>query len=209
MRFGCILASLRSMKKFLFPILILLLAGCSQNKSAPQHDDKPDSSPAVAQTDTFVTTADTPDVPDTAAIADPIAFIKKHVKEINTSKLEKKHFEFMCDEKMMVDYFYKEGKIVKISVDFGTVGDVYAKEDYYYNAGKLIFKYEFVEGGPACEGCIKKDEYRSYIKNNKVIKYLKNTLAEKCRTCEFSLSSKENKLLKAATAKEVKAILCR
>ncbi|RVU01656.1 hypothetical protein EOD41_06765 [Mucilaginibacter limnophilus] len=196
------------MKKLLFPVLIFLLAGCSQNKPAKQQDDNSDTSSVVSTTDTSVSDIHTVTT-DTVATTDPIAFIRKNVENINTSKLENKHFEFMCDEKMTVDYFYLNGEIVKISVDFGTVGDVYAKEDYYYKAGKLIFKYEFVEGGPACEGCIKKNEYRSYIKNNKVIKYLKDQKVTTCRTCEFSASSKENKLLKVTTAEEVKAVLCR
>lgn len=114
----------------------------------------------------------------------------------------------MCDEKMMVDYFYAGGEIVKIAVDFGTVGDVYAKEDYYYDSGKLIFNYEFVEGGPACEGCIKTDEYRSYILENRVIKYLKNKTKATCRKCDFSSSSRQYKLLLASTAEEMKGILC-
>lgn len=140
---------------------------------------------------------------------DPIGFIRRKVERINTIQLEKKQMEFVCDEKMIVERYYENGKISKISVDFGTVGDVYAKEDYYYDNGKLIFKYEFVEGGPACEGCIKKNEYRSYIQNDKVIRYLKDTKKEKCRTCEFSANTKEYKLLKATNDEEIKKILCR
>lgn len=141
--------------------------------------------------------------------ADPIAAIRQKVERINTAKLEKKHFEFQCDEKMMVDYFYDNGKIVKIAVDFGTVGDVYAKEGYYYDNGKLIFIYEFVEGGPACEGCIKTNEYRSYISNDKTIRYLKDKTEQPCKKCDFVPSSRHYKLLKAATAEQMKAILCR
>ncbi len=115
----------------------------------------------------------------------------------------------MCDVKMMVDYFYAGGKIVKISVDFGTLGDVYAKEDYYYDSSELIFNYEFVEGGPACEGCIKTDEYRAYIVDNKVIKYLKNKTETTCRKCDFSVSSRQYRLLEATTEEEVKGILCK
>lgn len=143
------------------------------------------------------------------AIADPISSIRQKVEHINTAPLEKKHFEFMCDERMKADYFFENGEIVKVAVDFGTVGDVYAKEGYYYDNGRLIFIYEFVEGGPACEGCIKTDEYRWYIRNDKAIKYLKNKTEQKCKRCEFSASSKEYKLLQAKTADRMKEILCR
>lgn len=148
------------------------------------------------------------DVEEEKENPNPIQSIRKKVERINTIDLHKKHFEFMCDEKMMVDYFYEDNKIVKIAVDFGTVGDVYAKEGYYYNNGKLIFIYEFVEGGPACEGCWETNEYRSYIVNDKTIKYLKNTTEEKCKKCKFGNYSRHYKLLEAKTEKEVKAILC-
>ena len=76
---------------------------------------------------------------------DAISLIREKVERINTIRLDKKHFEFMCDEKMMIDYFYSKGELVKIAIDFGTVGDVYAKEGYYYDKGKLIFIYELLK----------------------------------------------------------------
>jgi hypothetical protein len=140
---------------------------------------------------------------------DPINSIRNIVEGINNSDLKTKHFEFMCDEKMLVDYFYLNNEIVRISVDYGTIGDSYAKEDYYFANGKLVFNYEFVEGGPACEGCITKNEFRSYIRNDKVIKYLKNKSLQKCRKCEFDLSSKQYKLLQTEKPEEIKWILCK
>ncbi len=158
-------------------------------------------------TDTIADTNKTVSKADTAA--DTIAYIRQKVEHINTLNIKPEHTEFMCDEKIKVDRYFENGKLVKISVDFGTVGDVYAKEDYYYDNDKLIFKYEFVEGGPACEGCVKKNEYRSYVADNKVIKYLKDKNQERCRTCVFKSGAKENKLLKANTDKEIASILCR
>lgn len=158
----------------------------------------------------FIVEKDTNNIIDTIEkkAEDPIADIRNKVQNINTATLTKKHFELMCDELMKVDYYYKNGEIVKISVDFGTIGDVYAKEDYYYDAGKLIFKYEYVEGGPACEGCIKKNEYRSYIKNNKVFKYLKDKTQVDCRVCEFTSKSKENMLPFAKNTPDITTIMC-
>ena len=139
---------------------------------------------------------------------DSIKFIREVINGINTETPTKKHFEFVCDEKMQVDYFFRGDEIVKIAVDFGTVGDVYAKEEYYYHAGELIFKYEFVEGGPACEGCSSTNEYRSYIRNNNVIRYLKNKAEEKCRTCSFSARSKPYRLLNVSTPEEIRKVFC-
>lgn len=139
----------------------------------------------------------------------PIEIIKQQVNKINTSNLDQKHYEFTCDELTKVDYYYDDHQLLKITIDFGTVGDSYAKEDYYYDDGKLIFKYEFVEGGPACEGCMTTNEYRSYVLNHKVIKYLKNKDVVTCRKCEFASNSKELLLFKANGAAEIKEILCR
>jgi len=181
-------------------VLFMACQPREQSTAINTQSAKPDSVTAVK--DTLVET-------EMAVTTDPIIFIKQKVQQINNGKLEKKHTEFMCDETMKVDQFYKNGEIIKISVDFGTIGDVYAREDYYYDKGKLIFKYEFVEGGPACEGCIKKNEYRSYINNGQVIKYLKNQGVTKCRTCSFGNTAKENMLLKANTPAGIKAVLCR
>ena len=141
-------------------------------------------------------------------LVNPISFIRQQVEYINTTNLKHKHIEFMCDEKTKVDYFYEGDAPVKIAVDYGWVGDVHAKEDYYFNQGQLIFFYELTEGGPACEGCIKTNEYRSYIEGNKVIKYLKNKDETKCKRCEFGTASKPYKLLMTSSAEEAKKALC-
>jgi hypothetical protein len=187
------------MRRALELLFLIFLVSCDQVKQ-PAEVKAPDTVASIAKKAVEAT----PALP-----TEPIALIRHQVENINTIKLEKKHFEFMCDEKMMLDYFYADGEIVKISVDFATIGDVYAREDYYYDSGKLIFNYEFVEGGPACEGCIKTDEYRSYIVDNKVVKYLKNKTDTTCRTCAFSSASRQYKLLLATTAEEMKEVLCR
>ncbi|SFQ45448.1 hypothetical protein [Flavobacterium akiainvivens] len=197
------------MKKIVVILCIIAFASCKKETQTP-----------VISTDSPAATApatDTTPVPDTTKPLEktteksiqPIAAIRQRVEHINTAKLEKKHFEFMCDEKMMVDYFYEGNELVKIAIDFGTVGDVYAKEGYYYDKGKLVFNYEFVEGGPACEGCIKKNEYRTYVQNDEAIRYLKDKNVAECRTCSFSPTSRQYKLLKAKTQDEIKAVLCR
>ena len=192
------------MKKFLLPLLFIIIVSCRGKQDETIHD-------SAATTDTVsadAVPADTIAAKPDADPADPIATIRQKVERINTMKLKKEHYEFMCDEKMMVDYFYDNGEIVKIAVDFGTVGDVYAKEGYYYANGRLIFIYEFVEGGPACEGCIKTNEYRSYISDDKTIRYLKDKGEQPCKKCGFGPSSRHYKLLTAKTKDEVKAILC-
>ena len=195
--------NLAIMKQLLLSFMLLAFLSCTQ--------EKPTENQTVVDTVVDKSHADTasimtPVLPKKSE--DPIEDIRKIVERINTVQLDSKHYEFTCDEKVKVDYFYDKGTIVKISVDFGTVGDVYAKEDYYYNEGKLIFKYEFVEGGPACEGCIKTNEYRSYVVDDKVLKYLKNNKVENCRQCEFKQTSRYYKLLQPISQAQMKSILC-
>lgn len=180
-------------------MMLLAISSCGQteNKNTGQLPD------------TDIVSIDTTTKASANLITDPVLLIRQTVEHINTVKLDSQHVEFMCDEKTKVDHFYEDGKVVKISVDFGWVGDVSAKEDYYYADGKLIFMYEYVEGGPACEGCIKKNEYRYYVTDGKVFKYLKDKKEDKCRKCEFGPKSRQVKLLTAKTTDEIKAIVCR
>ena len=190
--------TIKLMKKLIIPFLSILLISCTNNEKQQT---------VVAEEKAIETIKSGTKVIELAT--DPIDNIKQKVAEINTIQLDQKHFEFTCDELTKIDYYYNNGKLVKISIDFGTVGDAYAKEDYYYEEGKLIFKYEFVEGGPACEGCITKNEYRSYILNNKVIKYLKNKDVATCRKCEFTANSKELRLIETMNVAGIKGVLCR
>lgn len=187
------------MKKLAIPLLALFIA-CSGN-------DKPGKN--YNKRDTTVVVRDTLAQPTVQPTSDPVSLIRQQVEHINTTTLKKEHIEFMCDEKTTVDYYYENKIPAKIAIDFGWVGDVHAKEDYYFNQGKLIFFYEFTEGGPACEGCIKTNEYRSYIKDDKVIKYLKNKDEVKCTRCEFGQLSKPYRLLMTSTAEEAKKVLCK
>lgn len=194
--------------------MFLVLAAAFLFSCGSSNSDAPATpGDSIVQTDTPVRTAPLapPAEEDTVKEnpTDPIASIREHVTGINTATLQKKGFEFVCDEKMTVDYFYRDGQIVKIAIDFGTVGDVYAKEEYYYKDGQLLFFYEFVEGGPACEGCITTHEYRSYIRDGKVFRHLKDDKAAPCRKCTFNNNSNPYRLLKATTTDEVKSIFCK
>ena len=190
------------MKNLFLSLAVLAMVSCNQSEKNQSTQN------GKAIVDTITQKAEEKAAAQNPEPANPVEGIRQKVERINTEPLEKKQYVFMCDEKMTVDYFYRNGELVKIAVDFGTVGDVYAKEGYYYDDGKLIFIYEFVEGGPACEGCIKTNEYRSYIKDDKVFRYLKDKAEQQCRECEFGSGSKEYKLLKANTAQQMKAILC-
>lgn len=190
------------MKKIFLLLAIACLVSCKGNETTKADEN------SVVSTESPTSEIENSEN-KTETVTDPIVSIRTKVERINTQSLTKKSFEFMCDEKMMVDYFYDGDEIVKIAIDFGTVGDTYAKEGYYYDDGNLIFVYEFVEGGPACEGCIETHEYRTYVENNAVLKHLKDKNETECRKCNFSKKSRHYKLLSAKTEQEVKALLCR
>ncbi|WP_294820491.1 hypothetical protein [uncultured Flavobacterium sp.] len=146
---------------------------------------------------------------DTVNASDPIAIIKSEFTRINSSSLTKKSHTYQCDELMKIDYYYEGENVVKAVVDYGTVGDHYQKSEFYYKDGKLFFFYDFVEGGPACEGCEMKLEQRYYIKDDLVIKYIKNQTPEKCEICNFSQRSTPYRALKAAKTLDFKTAFCR
>lgn len=186
------------MKKLAIPLLALFIA-CGDSDKPGRNYNKHDTSVIIK---------DTVILPIVQKTSDPVALIRQQVGHINTAGLQARHIEFMCDEKTKVDYYYEKTFPVKITIDFGWVGDAHAKEEYYFNKGKLIFVYEFTEGGPACEGCIKTNEYRSYIQDDKVVKYLKNKDEMQCKRCEFGQLSKPYKLLMTSKPDEAKKVLC-
>lgn len=191
------------MKKIIPFLFVVVLFACNEVK---RDTDKPPKTDSVQAS---IDSSNHSSQQDTVRHTDPILDIRSKVTHINTTKLSQWHFEFKCDEIMKIDVFKEKEQVVKIIVDYGTIGDVYAREEYYYDANKLIFCYEFVEGGPACEGCIKKNEYRSYILADRVIKYMKDQKVAACRRCEFGPTSKPYLLLKASTTSEFEKILCK
>lgn len=146
---------------------------------------------------------------DTVKVS-PLDFIKKEVSYINSAGLKSDTHTFKCDENITISYYYENEDIRKIIIDWGTVGDAYHKDEFYYSSGKLIFDYDFVEGGPACEGCQTTLERRSYIKDDKVLLHLRNRDTVPCTVCSFTDSYLAYKMLNAKkTTEDLSAILCR
>jgi hypothetical protein len=173
--------------------------------------EKPEEDNTVGTTKDTVSTL--PAQPGTEAATvtgptDPVSSIKAEFARINASSLTNKHYTYKCDELMTIDYYYEGENVVKAVVDYGTVGDHYQKSEFYYKDNKLFFFYNFVEGGPACEGCEMKMEKRYYVKDDLVIKFIKNDKEEKCTTCNFTQRSVPYRALKAATTKDFKTAFC-
>lgn len=184
-------------------VMLFSLLSCKENKTEDENPKKDTITAPVGQSE-----SDTIPVDDNIPVEDPINDIKKEFSRINAAALTKKHYTYQCDELMAIDYYYEGDTVVKAVVDYGTVGDHYQKSEFYYKDGKLFFFYDFTEGGPACEGCQMKLEQRYYVKDDLVIKYIKNKKEEKCTTCNFSQRSTPYRALKAAKTLDFKTAFC-
>ncbi|RZJ75782.1 MAG: hypothetical protein EOO45_04515 [Flavobacterium sp.] len=184
---------------FYFTFAVVLLTGCRKSDTAREVRN---------QEKTEVSQESAPAKSDDSL--SPMESIKVNVAEINTgNSLSKKSYTFPCDETIKIDYYYNGADIFKTVVDYGTVGDHYQKKEFYYQNNKLIFYHDFVEGGPACEGCEMKLEKRWYIHSDKVIKYTENNKDKQCETCVFSANSLPYAILRGFKTGSFENILCK
>lgn len=137
-----------------------------------------------------------------------IGLIRAFVTEVNTADLKSARHDFTCDEKGYVVYHYREGRIVKITVDWGVVGDAYHREEFYFDRGRLIFEYDLLKPAGAYPGDDRPVERRYYIKDNAVIRYLKGNEEQACESCGYGATSNAYRLL-AADGLDVGKALCR
>ncbi len=186
-------------------LLLFALFSCKDNSAG---ETKTDTTQDTLKLQNVPPEPESVPIKDSIASNDPVAFIKKEFARINAASLTKKSYTYQCDELMKIDYYYEGKDVVKAVVDYGTVGDHYQKSEFYYQDGRLVFFYDFVEGGPACEGCEMKLEHRYYVKDDLVIKYIKNDKEVKCTTCNFSQKSVPYRTLQAAKTLDFKTAFC-
>jgi len=196
------------MKKILLAFsLTIVLVACTTKETNKETTTTTTDSVTVMAHDTsavqdkVITEASTPRT--------PIDSIKQEVARINTADLPSKRHDFMCDEKAYVVYHYDGKAIAKVTIDWGTVGDAYHREEFYYRNGKLIFDYDLLEGAGAYPGGDKKLERRHYVVNDKVIRYLEGEIEKPCEYCDYKKSSVPYRALVADSSKDYKGELCR
>ncbi|MBL0202346.1 MAG: hypothetical protein IPP81_19975 [Chitinophagaceae bacterium] len=144
---------------------------------------------------------------NTATIEQIVLDIRSEFKRINSLRLTTKKYKFVCDTDGTITYYSDNGRVVKIAIDWGFIGDGSSKSEYYYKDDKLIFTYETYIGGPA-NGPETKTEYRTYVNSDKTIKYMENQKISACTTCQFNESAREYKALRAYNTKNIKSALC-
>lgn len=138
-----------------------------------------------------------------------VAAIRAEFKRINAMALTTEEFQYDsagCTEEGVVTYFIENQGIVKI-VESGAIGDGSWTREFYYQSGKFIFCYEMIVGGPA-EGPETKSEYRTYVKDDQVVRYMedKKIIAADTKARAQVLTAYE--LIKAYTTKEFAKALC-
>jgi hypothetical protein len=135
--------------------------------------------------------------------------IRTEFSRINSLPLTKKSFDWECEDAPMsgtMVYYFDNNKIVKVKIQEGTEHHESVTENYYKD-GKFIFSYEVFTSIPL-SGPETKTEYRTYVKNDKVIRSMENKIITKSERKELDNSSTEYKVLKAYSTKNFVAVLC-
>ncbi|OQP45123.1 hypothetical protein A4H97_32815 [Niastella yeongjuensis] len=136
--------------------------------------------------------------------------IRAAFKEINSNKTYKKEtYTFDapgCVEDGRMEYYLDKQQIVKIK-ETGVIGDGGWDTEYYYRNGNLIFIFESLIGGPA-NGPIQKSEYRVYVKDGKVIRFMDGQKIIPADNKAAEMTATGVKLLTARTTKKFAEALC-
>jgi hypothetical protein len=138
-----------------------------------------------------------------------IASIRTEFKRINNAALTTEEFQYDsagCVDEGVVTYFLENQEIVKI-VESGAIGDGSWTREFYYQSGKFIFCYEEIVGGPA-EGPETKTAFRTYVKDDKVIRYMEDKKTVPANSKATGQVSTASKLLKAYRTKDFAKVLC-
>ena len=139
-----------------------------------------------------------------------IAAIRAEYKNINTASLTTEVFKYEsdgCAYDGQVKYFFNQKKeIVKI-VESGSIGDGSWTREFYFQAGKFIFCYESLVGGPA-DGPETRSEYRTYAKDNQVLRFMEDKNIAPAGEKSADALKVSYKLIKAYTTKKFAEALC-
>jgi hypothetical protein len=138
-----------------------------------------------------------------------IASIRTEFKRINALALTTEEFQYDsagCVDGGVVTYFLENQEIVKI-VESGAIGDGSWIREFYYQSGKFIFCYEEIVGGPA-EGPETKTAFRTYVKDDKVIRFMEDKKIVPANNKATGQVSTASSLLKAYRTKDFAKVLC-
>lgn len=138
-----------------------------------------------------------------------VSAIRQMYQNINLLKLQKQRFTYEsagCAEDGVVNYFFDNKTIVKIT-ESGSMGDGSWVNEYYYDAGRVIFCLESLIGGPAI-GEVTKTEYRYYVKDGRAIRVLQGNKVIPADSKATEMIQTAGKIYKAYTTKKFAEALC-
>jgi hypothetical protein len=164
------------------------------------------TSPLLAQT-----SATKPQKTSTHPAVDAdILAIRKAFQRINALKLNPQRFTYEkegCVEDGKVNFYLNNKEIVKIT-ESGSIGDGSWMNEYYYAAGKVIFCFESLIGGPAI-GPVSKSQYRYYIKNGKPIRVMEGSKVIPVDSKATEILHTATEIYKAYSTKDFASAICK
>lgn len=204
------------MRHIIFLLTVsLFLISCGQNDTKEKELELKEKELALKQKELDLkekqisgdTTAKIVTPTNNATVEQIVLDIRSEFKRINSLRLTRKKYKFVCDTDGTITYYTDNGKVVKIAIDWGFIGDGSSTSEYYYKEDKLIFTYDVYIGGPA-GAAESKTEERTYVNNDKTIKYMQNQKISACTTCQFNESSREYKAFRVYNTNNIKSALC-
>ncbi|MDT3401953.1 hypothetical protein [Mucilaginibacter terrae] len=138
-----------------------------------------------------------------------VAAIRQIYQQINMLKLKPQRFTYEspgCVEEGVVNYFFNDKTIVKIT-ESGSIGDGSWVKEYYYNDGRVVFCLESIVGGPAI-GPVTKTKYRYYVKNGRVIREMENDKVIPADSKATDILKIAGKIYKAYSTKKFAEAIC-
>lgn len=195
----------------LLSICFLLVCGACKNTSntpAPENQagNAASTLPIAPAAPTAQVTQQTPaSTPSTEEI---VAAIRKEFQRINSSKLTSKTFSWDnagCGHGT-ITYFLLNNEIVK-TIEQGSADGFWTKESYYQN-GKFIFQYLHEESHPIAGPDSEIIELRTYVYNDKVVRYMADGDIVPCITCSYGANSSEYLLLDAYDNGNIDDAIC-
>lgn len=200
-------------------ILALSILSCGQSDTKQKELDLKEKELALKEKELALKEKDSnQDTPVQSAysqdeiVSDPekiISEIKAEFSRINSLSLTKKSFDWECEDGHMSGktvYYFDKNSIVKVSLEEGTDHHESTTE-HYYKDGKFIFSYAVLKTFPIT-GPGTKTEYRTYVNNDRVIRFLENQATKKPEKMEIDNASTEYKVLQAYTNKNFTGVLC-
>lgn len=139
---------------------------------------------------------------------DDVSLIQREIIRINGITSEIRIFKFSCEEEIEVTYYLDKGKAVKIVIDWPVIDGRDHQEEYYFKDGKLIFDYDYAEGGEHCADCLPALEMKTYISGDKPIQHLRNDSLADCSDCHYDETHPAYQLYPARSRQELREILC-